>query len=173
LIAVVNSVNRSDNTIISIGLHISVTNMTMISHILFSFANSNIYPRMILSFILLLYRDIIVVINYFNLTPLGCVDETVTLSSLSVNLDGAELTLASSVTILTQTVLLLGGSVLLCRDNTAVLVKDQLGFGKATGGLVSGSVPHLGARSFQHLVTLAVNVVLAIMAAIMSFHHFY
>jgi len=127
---------------------------------------------MILSFILLLYRDIIVVINYFNLTPLGGVHETRPLACLGVNLDGAELALTSSVAILTQTVLLLGGSMLLCRDNTAVLVKDQLGFGKATRGLVSGSVPNLGTRSFQHFVSLAVNVVLAIMAAIKSFHHF-
>ena len=58
-IAVVKFVNRSDKSIISIGLHNNVTTIVMISHILFSFKNSNIYPMIMLSFAMLYYSNII------------------------------------------------------------------------------------------------------------------
>jgi succinate dehydrogenase / fumarate reductase cytochrome b subunit len=48
LIAVVKCANRSDNTIISIGLHINVVIIVMKIHILFCFKKSKIYPIMIL-----------------------------------------------------------------------------------------------------------------------------
>lgn len=95
-----------------------------------------------------------------------------TLTSLITDLDCAELALTSSVAILTQTVLLLGSRVLLGAHNAAVLVENQLALGKATGGLVGSSVPHLGARPLQHLILLAVHVVVTIIAAITTFHHF-
>ena len=104
--------------------------------------------------------------------PLGGIHETVTLTSLIVNLDCAELALTSSVAILTQTVLLLGGRVLLCGHDTTMLVKDQFALGEATRSLVGSSVPHLGARSLQHLILLAVHVVVTIITAIATFHHF-
>jgi len=104
--------------------------------------------------------------------PLGGIHKTVTLTTLSVNLNCAELALTSGVAILTQTVLLLGSRVLLCAHNAAVFVKDQIALDETTGSLVGGSVPHLGARPFQHLVLLAVHVVVTIIAAITTFHHF-
>jgi len=104
--------------------------------------------------------------------PIGGLHEAVTLTSLIVNLNSAELALTSSVAVLTQTVLLLRGSVLLCGHNTAVLVKQQCAFDESTGGLVGSSVPHLGARPLQHLVFLAVHVVVTIITAITTFHHF-
>jgi len=104
--------------------------------------------------------------------PLGGIHKTMTLASLVINLNCAELALTSSVAILTQTVLLLGGRVLLCADNTTVLVKDQFALDEATGGLVGSSVPHLGARPLQHLVLLTVHVVVTIITAIATFHHF-
>ena len=106
------------------------------------------------------------------LTPLGGIDETVTLTSLGINLNGAKLAFTSSVTVFTQTVLLLGSDVLLCGHNAAVLVENQLGASKATGGLVGSSVPDLGARPLQHFVFLAVHVVKPIITAVASFHHF-
>ena len=80
------------------------------------------------------------------LTSLRSIHEASAPSSLGVNLNGAKLTLTSGVAILTQTVLLLGGCVLLCRHNTSVLVKYKVALGKTTGGLVGGIMPHLGAR---------------------------
>ena len=54
-IDVVNLLNKSDNNIISTGFVINtITNVT-IAHILFSFKNSNIYPTIILSFMLFLF----------------------------------------------------------------------------------------------------------------------
>ena len=106
------------------------------------------------------------------LTPLRCIHKTSAASSLGINLDSTELTLASSVTILAQTVLLLGGHVFLRRNDTSVLVKDERRLGKTAGGLVSSFVPHLGARSFQHFVCMSVHVVLAILASVATFHHF-
>ena len=44
-----------------------------------------------------------------SLTSLGSIHKTSTLSSLAVNLNRAELSLTSGVTVLTQAVLLLGG----------------------------------------------------------------
>ena len=106
------------------------------------------------------------------LTPLRCIHKPSAAPGLGINLDSTELTLTSSVTILAQTVLLLGSNVFLRRNDTPVLVKDERRLGKTAGGLVSSSVPHLGARPFQHFVCMSMNVVLAIMAAIKSFHHF-
>jgi len=108
----------------------------------------------------------------YYLTPLGSANETRPLSSLTIDLDRTELALTSSVAILAQTVLLLCGGVLLCRNDTSMLVKDKLGPRETTRGFVSGSVPNLGAGTFQHFVCFAVNVVLPVMAAIQSFHHF-
>jgi len=96
----------------------------------------------------------------------------VTLTSLGVNLDCAKLSLTSGVAILTQTVLLLRSRVLLCGNDATVLVENQFALDETTGGLVGGSVPHLGARPLQHLVLLAVHVVVTIIAAITTFHHF-
>ena len=106
------------------------------------------------------------------LTPLGSVDETVTLACSCVNLNGAKLALTSSIPILTQTILLLRGNVLLCGDNTSVLVENQLSAGETTGGLVGSSVPNLGARPLQHFVFLSVHVVITIITAVATFHHF-
>ena len=106
------------------------------------------------------------------LTPLGSVHETVALACRGVHLNGAKLALTSGVSILTQTILLLRGNMLLCGDNTSVLVENQLSAGETTGGLVGRSVPHLGARPLQHLILLAVHVVVTIIAAITTFHHF-
>lgn len=106
------------------------------------------------------------------LTPLRRIHKTSATSRLVVNLDSAEFPLTSSVTILAQTVLLLGSNVFLRRNDTPVLVKDERRLGKTAGGLVSSSVPHLGARTFQHFVCMSMDVVLAIIAAIKSFHHF-
>ena len=106
------------------------------------------------------------------LTPIRCLHKTSAASCLSINLDSTELTLTSSVTILAQTVLLLGSNVFLRRNDTPVLVKDERRLGKTTGGLVSSSVPHLGARTFQHFICMSVHVVLAIITAVATFHHF-
>lgn len=104
--------------------------------------------------------------------PLGSSDETTTLSSLRTDLNGAEFALTRSVAILTQTVLLLGSRVLLCRDDTTVLVEYQISPGKAAWGLIGSSVPNLGAGTFQHFVGFSVNVVLAVGASINSLNHF-
>jgi len=106
------------------------------------------------------------------LTPLGSIHETVTGARLRVNLNGAKLALTSGVSIFTQAVLLLRGNMLLCGDDTAVLVKNQLSAGETTGGLVGSSVPNLGARPLQHFVFLAVHVVITIITAVATFHHF-
>lgn len=106
------------------------------------------------------------------LTPLRCIHKTSATSRLGINLDSAEFPLTSSVTILAQTVLLLGSNVFLRRNDTPVLVKDECRLSKTAGGLVSSSVPHLGARSFQHFVCMSMDVVLAILASVATFHHF-
>ena len=106
------------------------------------------------------------------LTPLRRIHKTSAAPSLGINLDSTELTLTSSVTILAQTVLLLGGNVFLRRNDTPVLVKDERRLGKTAGGLVSSSVPHLGTRPFQHFVFLSVHVVITIIASVATFHHF-
>ena len=51
--------------------------------------------------------------------------------------------------------------MLLGADDAAVLVHEELLFGKTRGavGFVSGAVKHLGARTAQQLVLLAVNVI--------------
>ena len=103
---------------------------------------------------------------------LGSGDKAVTLTSPGANLDSAELALASSVAVLTQTVLLLGSCVLLGGHNASVLVENQLRLGKTTGGLVGSSVPHLGARPLKHLVFLSVHVVKTIITSVATFHHF-
>lgn len=106
------------------------------------------------------------------LTPLRCIHKPSAASRLGINLDSTKLTLTSSVTILAQTVLLLGSNVFLRRNDTPVLVKDERRLGKTAGGLVSSSVPHLGARPFQHVVFLSVHVVITILASVATFHHF-
>jgi hypothetical protein len=106
------------------------------------------------------------------LTPLRSIHKPSAATGLGINLDSTELTLTSSVTILAQTVLLLGSNVFLRRNDTSVLVKDESRLGKTTGGLVSSSVPHLGARPFQHFVFLSVHVVITIITAVATFHHF-
>jgi len=94
------------------------------------------------------------------------------LASLGIDLNCAELALTSGVAILTQTVLLLGSHVLLCGHNAAVLIENQIALDETAGGLIGSSVPNLGARSLQHLVLLAVHVVVTIITAITTFHHF-
>ena len=106
------------------------------------------------------------------LTPLRCIHKPSAASRLGINLDSTKLALTSSVTILAQTVLLLGSNVFLRRNDTPVLVKDECRLGKTAGGLVSSSVPHLGARPFQHFVFLSVHVVITILASVATFHHF-
>ena len=103
---------------------------------------------------------------FTDLTPIGSIDETMTLTSLGVDLDRAEFALTSSVTILTQAVLLLCGGILLRRHNATVLIENQLTLDKTTGSLVGRSVPYLGARPLQHLILLSVNVVKTILTAI-------
>ena len=51
--------------------------------------------------------------------------------------------------------------MLLGADNAAVLVHEQFLFSETGSavGLVSGAVKHLGARTAQHLVLLAVDVI--------------
>jgi len=103
---------------------------------------------------------------------LGSGDEAAALTGLGVNLDGAKLALTSSVSILAQTVLLLRSDVLLGGHNASVLVKHQVRLHETTGGLVGGLMPHLGARTFKHLVFLAVHVVKTIITSVATFHHF-
>ena len=100
------------------------------------------------------------------------IHQTNALTSRLVNLHGAELALASSVSILAKTVLLLSGDVLLCRNNTAVLIEQELCPGKIAGGLVRGSVPYLRPGTLQHFVFLSVHVVKTIITSVASFDHF-
>ena len=75
--------------------------------------------------------------------------------------NGAELALLGGPAVLCQTLLPLGGCVLLGADNAAVLVHEQLLLGETRGavGLVRGAVKHLGARAANELELLAVDVV--------------
>lgn len=100
------------------------------------------------------------------------IHQTNTLTSRLVNLHGAELALASSVAVLTKTVLLLSGDVLLRRNDTSVLIEQKLRSGKIAGGLVRGSVPYLRPGALQHFVFLSVHVVITIITSIASFHHY-
>ena len=100
------------------------------------------------------------------------IHQTNTLTSRLVNLHGTKLALASSVAILAKTVLLLSGAVLLCGNNTSVLIEQKLCPGKIAGGLVRGSVPHLRPGTLQHFISLSVNVVITIITFVASFHHF-
>lgn len=111
-------------------------------------------------------------VAYWVLTPLGCLHKAMMLASLGIDLNCAELALTSGVAILTQTVLLLGSHVLLCGHNAAVLIENQIALDETAGGLIGSSVPNLGARPLQHLVLLAVHVVVTIITAITTFHHF-
>jgi hypothetical protein len=88
------------------------------------------------------------------------------------NLNSAELPLTSSVAILLQTLLLLGGAVLLRRNNATVLVKNEVSLGKTTGGLVCGSVPNLGTRAFQLRILLSVNVIKTVVRPVNALHSF-
>ena len=79
--------------------------------------------------------------------------------------NGAELALLGGPSVLLQTLLFFSGGVLLGAHNAAVLVHEQVIF-RETGGavsLVSGAVKHLGARTAQHLVLIAVDVVEAVL----------
>lgn len=77
------------------------------------------------------------------------------------NANGAELALLSGPAVLLQALLSFSGGVLLGADNAAVLVHEQISLGEARGavGFVRGAVKHLGARSAQQLVLLAVDVI--------------
>jgi len=90
----------------------------------------------------------------------------------AANLNSAKLPLTSSVAILLQTLLLLGGAVLLGRNNAAVLVKNEVSLGKTTGGLVSGSVPNLGTRTFQLSILLSVDVIKPVIRPVNALHFF-
>lgn len=85
---------------------------------------------------------------YMNLTFIGSIHKANAFASSLIDLHSAEFTFTSGVTILTKAILLLSGGVLLCRNNTAMLIKNELGLSKTTGGLVSGTVPNLSPRSF-------------------------
>ena len=100
------------------------------------------------------------------------VHQTNTLTSRLVNLHGTKLALASSVAVLAKTVLLLSGAVLLCGNNTSVLIEQKLRPGKIAGGLVRGSVPYLRPGALQHFVFLSVHVVITIITSVASLHHY-
>ena len=79
--------------------------------------------------------------------------------------NGAELALLGGPAVLCQTLLSLGGCVLLGADDAAVLVHEQL-FLRETGGavgLVRGAVKHLRARAANNFVLLAVDVIEAVL----------
>ena len=78
--------------------------------------------------------------------------------------NGAELALLGGPAVLFQPLLPFSGGVLLGADDAAVLVHEQFLLGETRGavGLVSGAVKHLGARTAQKLVLLAVDVVKAV-----------
>ena len=86
--------------------------------------------------------------KYADLTPLRSIHEAVMLAGLGINLNSAELTLTSGVTIFAKTIFLLSGSMLLCRYDATMLIKDKLRLCKSTGGFVSGAVPDLSPRTF-------------------------
>lgn len=90
----------------------------------------------------------------------------------AANLNSAKLSLTSGVAILLQTLLLLGGAVLLCRNNATVLVKNKVSLGKTAGGLVSGSVPNLGTRAFQLRILLSVDVIKTVVRPVNALHSF-
>lgn len=90
----------------------------------------------------------------------------------AANLNSAKLPLTSSVAILLQTLLLLGGAVLLGRNNAAVLVKNEVSLGKTTGGLVGGSVPNLGTRAFQLSILHSVDVIKTVIRPVNALHFF-
>lgn len=100
------------------------------------------------------------------------IHQTNTLTSRLVNLHGTELALASSVAVLAKTVLLLSGTVLLCRNDTSVLIEQKLRPGKIARGLVRGSVPYLRPGTLQHFVFLSVHVVITIITSVASLHHY-
>ena len=79
--------------------------------------------------------------------------------------NGAELALLGGPAVLCQTLLSLSGCMLLGADNAAVLVHEQLLFSESRGavGLVRGAVKHLGARTAQHFILLAVDVIEAVL----------
>jgi len=79
--------------------------------------------------------------------------------------NGAELALLGGPAVLFQALFPFRGGVLLCADNAAVLVHEQLVFSETGGavGLVRGAVEHLGARAANELVLLAVDVVEAVL----------
>jgi len=104
--------------------------------------------------------------------PLGSSNKAIALSTPRTHLNRAEFALTRGIAILTQTVLLLGSRVLLCRDDTTVLIEYQFSLGKTSGSLIGSSVPNLGAGTFQHFVGFSVNVVLAVGASINSLNHF-
>lgn len=90
----------------------------------------------------------------------------------AANLNSAKLSLTSGVAILLQTLLLLGGAVLLCRNNATVLVKNKVSLGKTAGGLVGGSVPNLGTRAFQLRILLSVDVIKTVVRPVNALHSF-
>lgn len=77
----------------------------------------------------------------------------------------AELALLGGPAVLFQTLLSFGGGVLLGADNAAVLVHEQLFLSETGGavGLVCGAVEHLGARTANELILLAVDVIEAVL----------
>ena len=79
--------------------------------------------------------------------------------------NGAELALLGGPAVLFQALLPFRGGVLLGADNAAVLVHEQLFLSETGGavGLVCGAVEHLGARTANDLVLLAVDVIEAVL----------
>ena len=79
--------------------------------------------------------------------------------------NGAELALLGGPAVLFQALLPFRGGVLLGANNAAVLVHEQLFLSETGGavGLVCGAVEHLGARTANDLVLLAVDVIEAVL----------
>jgi hypothetical protein len=82
-----------------------------------------------------------------------------TLSSLGSSFYEPKLALLGKITVLLQSLLLLGSSVLLGAHDVTPLVHQQLGLAQTTRSLVSSTIVHLGARPNQNSVCLAINVV--------------
>ena len=87
-------------------------------------------------------------------------------------LNRSELALLGEVASLLETLLLLGRAVLSTGDNATMLVHHEMRLGESTAGLVGGAMPHLSARTLEHIKRLAVIVVGTIFVFLNSLNHF-